>query len=78
MQGIKREWIRSAALDVFEREPEMEPELLKLDNVVLAPHIASTSFETHTKMFIVAAENLVKASKGEVLPSLVNPEVLQK
>ncbi|MCX7845410.1 MAG: glyoxylate reductase [Dictyoglomaceae bacterium] len=77
-KALKENWIRGAALDVFEREPEVEPDLLKLDNVVLAPHIASASFETRTKMAIMAGENLVKALKGEVPPNLVNPEVLKK
>lgn len=78
VRALKEGWIRGAALDVFEREPEVEPGLLELDNVVLAPHIGSASYATRTKMAVMAAENLVKALRGEVPPNLVNPEVLKK
>lgn len=78
VKALKEGWIKGAALDVFENEPEVEPELLKLDNVVLAPHIASASYATRSRMSIMAAENIIKALNGEVPPNLVNPEVLQK
>ncbi|MEN3008594.1 glyoxylate reductase [Pseudothermotoga sp.] len=78
VKALKEGWIKGAALDVFENEPEVEPELLKLDSVVLAPHIASASYATRSKMSIMAAENIIKALNGEVPPNLVNPEVLQK
>lgn len=78
VRALKEGWIRGAALDVFEREPEIEPELLELDNVVLAPHIGSASYATRTKMAVMAAENLVRALRGEIPPNLVNPEVLQR
>lgn len=78
VRALKEGWIRGAALDVFEREPEVEPELLTLDSVVLAPHIGSASYATRTKMAIMAAENLVRALRGETPPNLVNPEVLSQ
>lgn len=68
--------IAAAGLDVFEREPEVEPELLKLENVVLAPHIGSSSRETRLKMCLMAAENVLAGLKGERPPNLVNPEAL--
>uniref|UniRef100_A0A7V4TFI1 D-glycerate dehydrogenase n=1 Tax=Candidatus Caldatribacterium saccharofermentans TaxID=1454753 RepID=A0A7V4TFI1_9BACT len=77
VRALREGWIRGAALDVFEREPEVEPELLELENVVLAPHIGSASYATRTKMAEMAAENLVKALQGEIPPNLVNPEVLK-
>lgn len=76
--ALREGWIRGVALDVFEKEPEVEPELLKLDNVVLAPHIGSATHATRTKTATMAAGNLVKALQGEVPPNLVNPEVLEK
>lgn len=78
VKALKEGWIKGAALDVFENEPEVEPDLLKLDNVVLAPHIASASYATRSKMSIMVAENIIKALGGEIPPNLVNPEVLQK
>src|SRR5437016_7870335 len=49
--------IAGAGIDVFEKEPEIEPELLEMENVVLAPHIASASHETRLRMCMMAADN---------------------
>ncbi|HPA45860.1 MAG TPA: D-glycerate dehydrogenase [bacterium] len=70
--------IAGAGLDVFEHEPQIEPELLQMENVVLLPHIGSASFETRARMAIMAAENLVAALRGERPPNCVNPEVFLK
>lgn len=64
--------IAGAGLDVFEEEPAVHPRLLELDNVVLAPHIASGSVETRAKMAIVAAENILAALDGKTPPNAVN------
>lgn len=56
--------IAGAGLDVFEREPQVDPALLALPNVVLAPHIASATVETRTKMAIMAAENAIAVLNG--------------
>lgn len=76
VRALQEGIIRGAALDVFEQEPLVEEELLGLPNVVLLPHIGSASLETRTRMAVMAAENLVKALRGEVPDHLVNPEVL--
>ncbi|HID90826.1 TPA: D-glycerate dehydrogenase [Candidatus Bathyarchaeota archaeon] len=69
--------IAGAALDVYEREPKVHESLLRLDNVVLVPHIGSATIETRTKMAMMAAENLLAVLKGKIPPSLVNKEVLK-
>ncbi len=70
--------IAGAGLDVMDPEPpSMDNPLLKLDNVILLPHIASASVATRTKMAIMAAENLVAGLKGEIPPNLLNKEVLK-
>lgn len=75
-KALKESWIAGAALDVFEQEPTpMENSLLKLDNVVVAPHISSASYETRSKMAEMVAENLVAFFEGKTPPNLVNPEV---
>ncbi len=56
----------------------MDDPLLTLDNIVIAPHIASGSVATRTKMANMAAANLLAGLKGELPPNCVNPEVLQK
>ncbi len=69
--------IAGAALDVYENEPFIHPGL-KRPNVVLAPHLASASIETRTKMAIMAATNVVSLFKGQMPPNMINPAVLKK
>jgi glyoxylate reductase len=68
--------IAGAGLDVYEREPEVHPGLLKLENVVLLPHLGSATLGTRAAMSRVAAANLIAAVHGERPPNPVNPEVL--
>lgn len=78
-KALKEGWIAGAALDVFEQEPTLiENPLLKLDNVVVAPHISSASYETRSKMAEIVAENLVAFFEGKTPPNLVNSEVTKK
>jgi glyoxylate reductase len=57
--------IAAAGLDVFEREPEVEPGLLQLDNVVLTPHLGSATIETRTAMAELAARNAISVLRGQ-------------
>ena len=68
--------IAGAALDVYENEPFIHSGL-KRPNVVLAPHIASASLETRTKMACIAAQNVVALFTGQRPPNMLNPEVLK-
>jgi glyoxylate reductase len=70
--------IHAAGIDVYEREPEVHPGLLHLDNVVLAPHIASASNDTRSRMATMAAENVIAALDGKRPPQILNPEVLDR
>jgi len=76
-QALKEKKIFAAGLDVFEGEPSVHPELLKLNNVVLAPHIASATEKTRRAMVDLAVENLRAALNGEKPPSLINPETFK-
>lgn len=74
-QALKEKKIFAAGLDVFEGEPQVHLELLKLQNVVLAPHIASATEKTRRAMVELAMENLRAAIDGRKPPSLINAEV---
>jgi len=65
--------IAAAGMDVYEGEPNFNPDFLKLKNVVLAPHIASATTSTRRNMAMLAATNLVAALTGGVPPNLLNP-----
>ena len=71
--GLRSGVIAGAALDVFEREPAVHAELLKLENVVLTPHTASATVESRSKMSTMAAENLIAGLAGQRPPNLLNP-----
>jgi gluconate 2-dehydrogenase len=72
--ALKDGTIRAAGLDVFENEPSLNPGFLALDNVVLMPHIGSSTEATRRAMAMTAAKNLVAALGGETPPNLLNPE----
>jgi gluconate 2-dehydrogenase len=73
IEALRKGTIAGAGLDVFENEPKFNPGFLELKNVVLAPHIASSSKATRLKMAMLAAKNLVAALTGEKPPNLLNP-----
>jgi glyoxylate reductase len=65
--------IAGAALDVYEREPEVHPGLLALENVLLAPHLGSATRETRTAMAELAARNVVAVLSGRPPLTPVEP-----
>jgi len=71
IEVLKEKKIAGAALDVFEKEPELMPGLVELDNIVLTPHIASATKETRDKMSEMAANNIIAALGGQTPPNLV-------
>jgi gluconate 2-dehydrogenase len=68
--------IRAAGLDVFENEPALNPGFMALDNVVLMPHIGSSTEATRRAMAMTAATNLVAALTGGTPPNLLNPDAV--
>jgi gluconate 2-dehydrogenase len=72
VEALKRGTLAAAGLDVFENEPTLNPEFLKLKNVVLTPHIASSTEATRRNMAMLAAENLVAALTTGKPPNLLN------
>ncbi|UCE42943.1 MAG: D-glycerate dehydrogenase [Candidatus Aminicenantes bacterium] len=70
-EALAKRFIWAAGLDVYEKEPEVEDQLLSLDNVVLLPHIGSATFETRIRMATMAAKNLVQGLSGQQPDNLV-------
>ena len=77
-KALTKGWIAGAGLDVFDPEPIPADHLiLKLDNVVVLPHIGSASNRSRREMCLMAARNLVAGLNGERLEQCVNPELYQ-
>jgi glyoxylate reductase len=68
VEALEKRWIAGAGLDVYEREPEVHPGLLKRDDVVLLPHVGSATHETRAAMFRLAVRNLRAALRRRILP----------
>jgi len=79
VKALREGWIRAAGLDVHEQEP-LDPNhpITAFKNVVLLPHVGSATYETRHRMAELVAENLVAFYKGEIPPTLVNKEVVNK
>ena len=71
--ALRKGTLRAAGLDVFENEPALNPGFLELDNVVLAPHVGSSTEATRRAMAMTAARNAVAALTGARPPNLINP-----
>ncbi len=71
VRALREGWIAGAGLDVYEREPALEPGLAELDNVVLAPHAGSATQGTRRRMAEIAADNVIACLAGRALPSPV-------
>jgi glyoxylate reductase len=69
--GLQQRLIAGAALDVYEKEPEVHPDLLGLENVMLIPHIASATTETRTAMADLAVSNVLAVLNGAPPPTPV-------
>lgn len=76
VDALQTNQIAAAGLDVFEPEPiPSDHPLLSLENVVIAPHIASASKQTRLRMAMMAADNLISGLQGKPLPYCANPSV---
>jgi len=71
VKALQEKKIKGAALDVFEKEPELSPGLSELDNVIITPHTASATEETRAKMSEVAAKNIIEVLEGRIPSNLI-------
>ena len=75
VKALEEKSIAGAALDVYEREPRVEPGLINLPNVVLTPHLGSAARETRERAAAIVVENILAVIEGRRPPNLYNPEV---
>ncbi len=73
-RALQSRRIAAAGLDVYENEPALHPELLRVPNIALTPHIGSATRSSRMGMAMLAARNLLAFAAGEPLPSCLNPE----
>lgn len=70
-EALKNGEIRGAAIDVFEFEPDITPELKELQNVIITPHTASATKKTRDAMSVTAATNIIEALEGRTPPNII-------
>jgi glyoxylate reductase len=77
-EALRNGEIFAAGLDVFEKEPEVNPLLLEQERAVVIPHLGSATVDTRIAMGMLAAENLIAALEGRKPPTLINPEAWER
>jgi D-3-phosphoglycerate dehydrogenase len=80
-RALKERWIAGAGIDVFEQEPPVGSPLLDpaLDNIILSPHVAGVTMESHERSAIMACESVAHVLGAEApLHHVVNPSVLRR
>jgi len=78
VEALKSGHLGGVALDVFDNEPNIDPELLAMPNTITTPHIASATYEARNKMGEMAVEAILSTLEGEKPTTIVNEEVWQK
>jgi Lactate dehydrogenase and related dehydrogenases len=76
VKALAKGTIAGAGLDVFEHEPKVPHQLVKMPNVVLTPHLGSAVMEVREKMANIVVDNILAVLEGRRPPNIVNPEVL--
>jgi glyoxylate reductase len=76
-RALHQGWIAGAALDVYEQEPRVHPELVASPKVVLAPHVGSATVATRRRMAELCAESVRAVLAGRRPANVVNPEVYE-
>ncbi len=78
VDSLKAGNLAGAALDVFDNEPNVNPELIGMENVILTPHIASATFEARAEMAHMAVTGILETLKQNLPSNIVNKEVWEK
>lgn len=77
-EALRSGQLSGAALDVFDNEPDINPELIGMENIVLTPHIASATWEAREKMGEQSVSAILDAFQGKKPENIVNEEVWEK
>jgi glyoxylate reductase len=75
VRALEEKRIAGAALDVYEREPMVEPGLINLPNAVLTPHLGSAALDTRERIAGIVVENIIAVIEGRRPPNIFNPEI---
>jgi glyoxylate reductase len=75
VRTLEEKRIAGAALDVYEREPLVEPGLINLPNVVLTPHLGSAAIDTRECVADIVVDNIIAVIEGRKPPNIFNPEI---
>ena len=78
VDSLRSGHLGGAALDVFENEPNIHPELINMQNVITTPHIASATYEARNKMSQQVVEAVLDCFSGKMPENIVNKDVWQK
>ncbi|MEK7526240.1 MAG: D-glycerate dehydrogenase, partial [Patescibacteria group bacterium] len=78
VDALKSATLAGAALDVFDNEPNINPELIGMENVILTPHIASATFEARSEMANMAVNAILETIRGNMPSNIVNKDVWDK
>lgn len=78
VEALKSGHVKGAALDVFESEPNIDPELFGMPNVITTPHIASATIEARDDMGKLAVNSLLDVFSDKLPPNIVKKDVWQK
>jgi glyoxylate reductase len=78
VEALRSGHLAGAALDVYNNEPNIDPELVGMENVILTPHIASATWEAREEMGEQAVLAILDTLKGEKPQNLVNEKVWEK
>ena len=78
VNALREGRLAGAALDVYDAEPNVNPELINMENVVLTPHIASATWEAREKMGQMAVDAILKTLGGEKPENMVDEDVWEK